>query len=81
MAVNHRLEVIELHQISEVLGPEALKNACDAYERVIATLNVSELPATCDLVAERIVTIARAGITDPDRLYRLALTGLVIRKD
>jgi hypothetical protein len=73
-------DVEELYSLNDSLDPEALQNACSAYEKAITALGVHGLAVTCDVVAERIVTIVRAGIIDPDRLCRLALTGLMVRK-
>ncbi|RAI45871.1 hypothetical protein [Rhodoplanes roseus] len=75
------LKLIELRQLKDSLDPKEIESACVAYENALTLLTSADFPVDREQIAQRIVTLARAGITDPDRLCRLALTGLLIRKD
>lgn len=64
----------------EGLDPEALAQITAAYDQATKVLYAKSVPYPADLLALRILSFAGCGVRDRDRLCRLALTGLVVRK-
>lgn len=57
--------------------PETVKALCDAYERACTSLHDGGQPDIVkEVIAERIITLARQGERDPDKLCQGALVAL-----
>jgi len=65
----------------ESFDPEVVALLCEVFEDVLATLGlVDRLDPVTELVAEKIIELAKAGERDPARLKELALEAFQGRK-
>jgi hypothetical protein len=69
-------EVIPFRQFNDDLGPEDLTKVCVAFDMVLARPEIAAAPMTAEMVAARMIRLARGGITEPDALVALAIQGL-----
>jgi hypothetical protein len=65
----------------ESFDPEVVPLLCEVFEDVLATLGlVDRLDPVTELVAEKIIELAKAGERDPARLKELTLEAFQGRK-
>lgn len=58
-------------------GPKKIKTLCDAYEKARKSLHdTGQPPIVNEVIAERIITLAKQGEFDSDRLCEKALSAL-----
>ncbi len=68
--------IIDLFQ-STAFEPETVKLLCEAYDKARASLHDTGQPHIVnEVIAQRIIAMAKQGERDPDRLCAKALTGL-----
>jgi hypothetical protein len=69
-------EILQFRPRLTVFAPELTAVMGDAYEKVIAALPTSDSGLMVrELVAKRIIRLARRGECDPEHLYSSALSG------
>ena len=65
------------HFYGTAFDPETVKALCDAYDRACASLQDNGRPDIVnEVIAERIITLAKQGERDPDELCQGALVAL-----
>ena len=68
--------VVDLFQ-STAFDPETVKVLCDAYDKARASMHDAGQPQVVhEVMAQRIISLAKQGERDPKRLTAAALTGL-----
>ena len=68
--------ILDLFQ-EAALDPETVKTLCDAYEKACKSLHDTGQPQIVnEIIAERIIALAKQGERDPDRLCAGALSAL-----
>ena len=68
--------IVDLFQ-SASFNPETLKVLCEAYDKARASLRDTGQPRILnEVIASRIIAMAKQGERDPDRLCAKALIGL-----
>ena len=62
---------------STAFDPETVKALCDAYDKARASLHDTGQPYIVnEVIAQRLISLAKQGERDPDRLCANALIGL-----
>jgi hypothetical protein len=72
--------IIDFPAQLDVLDPQALEDVCAAYDQAVIVMNANHFSPPPELLAQRLLLFARSGVTDRDRLCRLASIGLVVQK-
>jgi hypothetical protein len=72
--------IIDFQSRFDRLDPQVLTNVCKAYDQAVTVLNANRLSPPSDLLAQRLLTFARSGVTDHKRLCQVALDGLLIQQ-
>ncbi|HMF21979.1 MAG TPA: hypothetical protein VKG24_07610 [Pseudolabrys sp.] len=68
--------IIELFR-SAAFDPETVKTLCDAYDKARKSLHdTGQPPIVNEIIAARIIALAKAGERNPDRLCEGALVAL-----
>jgi hypothetical protein len=68
--------IIDFIQPSAAFDPEAISVMGDAYERAIKSLEASAPNDVREVIAARIISMARAGERDPRKLCDESITAL-----
>jgi hypothetical protein len=67
--------VVNLFQ-STAFDPETVKILCDAYDKARASMRAGQPQVVHEVMAQRIISLAKQGERDPTRLTAAALAGL-----
>lgn len=71
--------VVDLFRAT-AFDPETVKALCDAYDKAVKSLHDTGQPyLVSEVIAQRIIALAKQGERDPDRLCEDALKALPIK--